>query len=477
MVLSNVQIFTNLGFSTAPTRNALIADFLSGGMDGLVHMSEDDVRDACTSYAKRSDGNFPIILTTLQRQRMKSLVLWVKDMKRARQAASFPTGTSSADMLAALDASLERAGTRKEQKKVGETYLDHKFTNKLKSQAQYEKFSEELESTLSMIVGSQGVPLIYVIREEEAASFDDTIPYEEAIIQAVPLSGDKFNIDKRTVHQLVMNNVHEDSDAYTYVKPLLRRRDGRQDVLALRERYNSDATQQTIINEAKSTLDSLRYKNERSFSFERFSSKLQKAYDELEDNGRAVHNGDIVDALWSLIQDSSLQTYLASLRVDYQRNQRDYKLILQDIAAEVANIKKKVSFAPGTREVNATYVLEGTCPKNGVHTDDGSVFIGSYSRNQWASDLVRPYHGEIMEARSKNGGGKGSDEGASSRNKKRRANAVKRSKRKIRKLKAQLSAARTVSAGTCTGGEDCNSDDKSSDNAGDSFGGKRSKQS
>jgi len=79
--------------------------------------------------------------------------------------------------------------------------------------------------------------------------------------------------------------VNEDSDAYTYIKPLLRHQNGRRDYLALQDRYTSEATKQAIINAAKATLSNLRYKSERSFSFEKFSSKLQKAYDDLDQNG------------------------------------------------------------------------------------------------------------------------------------------------------------------------------------------------
>ena len=79
MALTNIQLFTVLGFGTAAVCNALIADFLSGDLAELEHMSEDDVKDACTSYAKRTDGPFPIILTQLQRKRFKALMLWVKD--------------------------------------------------------------------------------------------------------------------------------------------------------------------------------------------------------------------------------------------------------------------------------------------------------------------------------------------------------------------------------------------------------------
>ena len=69
-----------------------------------------------------------------------------------------------------------------------------------------------------MIIGVQGVPLNYIIREYETPNFDATVPYQEAIIQSVALTGSYFNIDTRTVHQNVLHNVHADSDDYTYIK-------------------------------------------------------------------------------------------------------------------------------------------------------------------------------------------------------------------------------------------------------------------
>ena len=165
----------------------------------------------------------------------------------------------------------------------------------------------------------------------------------------------------------------------------------------LRERYASDATLQKTINQAKNRLASLRYKNERSFSFEKFLSALQKSYDELEESGRQVNNGDIVDDLWDRIQAPDLQLYVSSLKIEYQRNPRDYKLIIQEISAE-ADRMKTVSFAPGTRGVSATYTRQGKPLTSGVHTSDGSLFIGSYSKDQWFSDDVKPYHQEITHA-------------------------------------------------------------------------------
>jgi hypothetical protein len=51
-----------------------------------------------------------------------------------------------------------------------------------------------------------------------------------------------------TVHLFILNNIGEDSDAYTYIQPMLGRNDGQQDIIALRERYDNDATVQTRVN-------------------------------------------------------------------------------------------------------------------------------------------------------------------------------------------------------------------------------------
>ena len=125
-----------------------------------------------------------------------------------------------------------------------------------------------------MIFGGQGVPFTYVMRENEESHFDPNISYDKAIIHAAPLTGPKFDRNARSVQQLISYNVREDSDAHTYIKPLMRKRNGKLDMNSLRERYSSDATKQGIINAAKSTLENLRYKNDRSFSFERFSSRI-----------------------------------------------------------------------------------------------------------------------------------------------------------------------------------------------------------
>ena len=51
--LSNEGIIKLIGISDEGQQKAIVADLMSEGLDGLKCMGEDNVRNACTSYAKR----------------------------------------------------------------------------------------------------------------------------------------------------------------------------------------------------------------------------------------------------------------------------------------------------------------------------------------------------------------------------------------------------------------------------------------
>lgn len=136
MVLSNIAIFMAIGIALTGVRNALINDFLSGGLLELQHMSENDVKGACAGYAKRPDRVFPVLLTMLQQKRLKALIHWVKDRVMAQGVVSFLDRTTQAQVNGALVNSLERETTRKAQKKIRESFHNHTFNVKLKSQSQ-----------------------------------------------------------------------------------------------------------------------------------------------------------------------------------------------------------------------------------------------------------------------------------------------------------------------------------------------------
>ena len=53
--LADEELMKLIGIADDAKRKALVSDMLSGGLSGLRYMGEDDVRDACASYVKRTD--------------------------------------------------------------------------------------------------------------------------------------------------------------------------------------------------------------------------------------------------------------------------------------------------------------------------------------------------------------------------------------------------------------------------------------
>ena len=81
------------------------------------------------------------------------------------------------------------------------------------------------------------------------------------------------------------------------MKPYIKKDDGRTDIKALRSNYENVSTQDQFVSEANCTIETIQYRNERAMTFEIFVSKLFKAVDELEKQGRGMHNADIVEII------------------------------------------------------------------------------------------------------------------------------------------------------------------------------------
>ena len=73
------------------------------------------------------------------------------------------------------------------------------------------------------------------------------------------------------------------------------------------------------INEAKRTLESMTYRNERAMKFEKFVAKFVKAVADLERFNRGMHNGDVVDLIWKKMTNPDLSQYVTALKVQFQR--------------------------------------------------------------------------------------------------------------------------------------------------------------
>ena len=74
------------------------------------------------------------------------------------------------------------------------------------------------------------------------------------------------------------------------MKPYIKKDDGRTDIKVLHSRYENVTVQEQYVSEANRTIETIKYRNERGMTFEKFVSKIFKFVDELEKRGRGMHN-------------------------------------------------------------------------------------------------------------------------------------------------------------------------------------------
>ena len=212
------QILTWIGLDTARKRDGVTQDLLHP--NGLVHLNnenEEGIIAACTSYSKRAAA-IRFSLSRVQQKRLISLLYWVQDRYRTREAYSFAAGISEAAFLALLQDAYERHESRKIQRTTGLSLLGGNFAVQLESRHQWKRWSRELHDTLSSIIGVKGIPLSYVTRTNPIPTVVGFATWEEKVIGASPITGREFVQDARTVHNIILKNLSDNSEAYTYIE-------------------------------------------------------------------------------------------------------------------------------------------------------------------------------------------------------------------------------------------------------------------
>ena len=231
-------------------------------------------------YAWREKVYGKIIFTRVQQRRLISLIYWVKDKTHLEEEASFPDGTIRQELIYELEESITRKKCRKQQNKVEESLITTRSQVQIKASGQWDCWVLDLEINLKMISGVQGIPLSYVIRENNASDKTEHTWEEKAVLEA-PLTGRLYKQYNFIVHNSILRNIADASDEFTYVKLYIKKDDDRNDIKSLCSRYENVAMQEHYVSEANCTIETIQYRKERAKKFEKFVSKLIKSVDEL----------------------------------------------------------------------------------------------------------------------------------------------------------------------------------------------------
>lgn len=284
------------------------------------------------------------------RRNLKAFVYWVKHAYRTSQDPS----TMIFDVALVGDI-VKQMKTHEafiaKSKTIIETAKPVHFTDKQK----WEEWFPTFRNFLRSIPGRSGVPLSYVIRDDDLpAAPDPNRDMMEDYVLRAPITGNAFTIDAAEVHLYITKLTSGNTNAEAKLLSLIDDHNGRADVQALKDHYEGIGINSVNLLKADEILAKLFYAGEKKphmwwDEFERQLTFAFTSYDKKE--GYVVHSNE------------------HRLRLLTQKIQADFlQAIKSQISVELAKIPLTMTYETALRafrnEVNRKFPPEMTSKSN-----------------------------------------------------------------------------------------------------------------
>jgi hypothetical protein len=346
----------------------------------------------------------------------------------------------------------------------------------LKRQKDWLVWSRSLTNYLSTILGQDGVPLSYIICENDEPNYDnedkEDFDFEQLSIKCAPLVRVFYKTDVRKVHQLIHGFVHGET-AETWIKPKEKPPNGWLDFKALQAHYGGKGNKSVRIKEAGVLRNSLHDKNERAMSFEMFITNMQAMFTGFEDNDELLTDAQKIRLLFQKVQSPSLTQVKNALQVSYDLDKAGevtYNFLANSMAAEAASLPDHAH----NRQASGLdrHPTPGSAPASGIKGANGDIFTGFYKNFQSLSDDEKQ---AIFDERKRLNINPKKNRGNHSR--KGQTSAIKVNKKTLSKMTREISSMKArlkdIKATKVTFKDE---DSNVQDNAGDQFGGRKKKK-
>jgi hypothetical protein len=468
-------VLTYCGFDQPETRANIALDGFDS-FDELMNLSEANIDELAKGFASRRVADGKISFGLKRILFLKASIHWTQDFRRVSRVATLAGIENQASFREVIYTANFRAGIRKARSedsalsKVSEP-------GKLKNRDKWLAWSRSLTNYLSTILGHDGVPLHYVIRKEVAPNYDDEndpeSSFDQLTVLCAPLDGPIFNADSCKVHQLIHGFVQGET-AETWIKPKAKLKNGRIDFLELQAHYSSEGNKSLCIKEAEQLRMSLEYRNERAMSFEKFLTKMHHMFESYADYDEPIPEEAKIRLLFQKVKCSSLEIKKAALMVQHDmdfNNELTYGFFSNQLLKEVPRAVDQASNRKASGVAHTP--PSDTAPTSGINDENGKIFTGYYKN---FGKLSKEERQEIIAERKRtqsDKGNKGKHQGGARRRVASGASQKTISKltREISSMKAEFKADRESRQPSRD-----NDDGEVQNNAGDQFGGRRSKQ-
>jgi len=411
-IVRDVLAITGLSNNGVNVNNRQTSKFANANgiyeIEDFAALEPTQVKETIKQYQKAAGSTIAGIRV---QNNLQGLIWYARDMERRNQAIDI--NDIDEDVLKdARDDYLSYLKELEAGTKI--TELD-KFDPK----KDFTDWDDNITEKLGRIMGSQSAGIHYVIRPTLAAGFTPQND-KEILRYDLPLAGRKYDKDNSTVFSMLAQSTLG-TQAWTYVNEYKDTLDGRRAMIALRDHYDGDASNNKKLTKYQRIISDIEYSNERQATWENQSNTLMKAYQWLETRANQKYTDEIkVLKLASMIKvtnNNSLSIAVEMMKSNYQA---DFNGALIYITSRINELNASKPSA-GTRHISST---QRKTRWNGV---DISNPTRKFQLHEWdqlqqaGQDLVNQYRNEERSGNFRHdsqhgrGGGRGYGRGGRGR--------------------------------------------------------------
>jgi hypothetical protein len=274
------------------TKAKLIATELFDDMfEACIDKTIDELKDNFKSLAAIPKADGGVKIAPGQKTKVTSFTLWVKHQYRmGRDPTTLKYPYDKAIMIK------QKAATHKLYMIRYEAISAAAKPERLTKDTKWEEWAPSFLNYLRTIPGRDGVPLLYITREQEAPDPTPKTDYLDEYINNAPLTGNAFVSDAAQVHVYLINMIAQNDEAESVIKTFEKERNGRKDWLALKVHYEGQGLYSNDIMTAEKDINTMYYLGEKKptmwwLEFERRLNNAFNVYVRIEK--REVHSDNM----------------------------------------------------------------------------------------------------------------------------------------------------------------------------------------
>ena len=258
------------------------------------------------------------------------------------------------------------------------TAADAASPGPLESERKWKTWEEKFENYCQAHIGAAGIPLSYVIRENDAPDTDGTYTgFLSKTIACAPLEGEYYQSDRLTVFNMLVSFTTGQPSG-DWIKTTLRHSNGRRSMKALRNHFAGEGNATRNKAEADCLYSDLHYKSERAMPFKTFLTNCQKMFNIYEQEGEPMLEGVRIRFLFKKVQHTGLQMAIASLEASQTNGaQLTYTCVVNHLSQKVSMLPEYISKNPSISAVGTSVSSRSSGGSDAtIHNADGSINTG-----------------------------------------------------------------------------------------------------